>query len=48
MAKAPEDESKTMNNQHIFTRSLTLLFTGVTAVTLFLVAFAPSAPLFAG
>ena len=48
MARSPEEESKTMSNNHIFTRSLTLLFTGVTAVTQFLVAFAPSAPLFAG
>lgn len=37
-----------MNTNHFFSRSLTLLFTGVTALTLFLVAFAPSAPLFAG
>ncbi|MEL6858985.1 MAG: hypothetical protein AAFO74_11395 [Pseudomonadota bacterium] len=41
-------KAKTMGNQHIFSRSMTVLFTGVTAVTLFLVAFAPSAPLFAG
>jgi len=37
-----------MSNNHIFTRSLTVIFTGVTAVTLFLVALSPSAPLFAG
>jgi hypothetical protein len=37
-----------MSNNHIFSRSLTLLFTGVTALTLFMVAFAPSTPLFAG
>jgi hypothetical protein len=48
MARLPNDESKTMSNEHFFTRSLTLLFTGVTAITLFLVAFSPSAPLFAG
>ena len=37
-----------MTNNHLLSRSLTLLFTGITATTLFLVAFAPSAPLFAG
>jgi hypothetical protein len=37
-----------MTNTHILSRSLTVLFTGITATTLFLVAFAPSAPLFAG
>jgi len=37
-----------MSDNHIFTRSLTLLFTGVTALTLFLVALAPSGSLFAG
>ena len=42
------DESKTMSNDHILTRSLTVLFTGATAATLFLVAFAPTASLYAG
>ncbi len=37
-----------MTNNHLLSRSLTLLFTGITATTLFMVAFAPSAPLFAG
>jgi len=37
-----------MNNNHLFSRSLTLIFTGITAVTLFLLAFAPSASLYAG
>lgn len=37
-----------MNTNHILSRSLTVIFTGATAVTLFLFAFAPSAPLFAG
>jgi hypothetical protein len=48
MAPAPDNESKTMNNNHILTRSLTLVFTGVTAATLFLMAFAPSTSLYAG
>lgn len=42
------DESKTMSNNHILSRSLTVIFTGATAAALFLVAFAPSASLFAG
>ena len=42
------DESKTMSNNHILTRTLTVLFTGATAAALFLVAFAPSASLYAG
>lgn len=37
-----------MSNNHILSRSLTLVFTGITAATLFLMAFAPSTPLFAG
>lgn len=37
-----------MTHNHFLSRTLTLLFTGVTAATLFMVAFAPSAPLFAG
>ena len=37
-----------MTENHILTRSLTVLFTGITAATLFLVAFAPSASLYAG
>lgn len=41
-------KAKTMSNNHIFSRSLTVIFTGATAATLFLVAFAPSASLFAG
>jgi hypothetical protein len=41
-------KARTMNNSHIFTRSLSLIFTGITAATLFLMAFAPSASLFAG
>ena len=40
------DGSKTMSNDHILTRSLTVLFTGATA--LFLAALAPSASLYAG
>jgi hypothetical protein len=45
---AKTDESKTMSNNHILTRTLTVLFTGATATALFLVAFAPSASIYAG
>ena len=45
---AKTDESKTMSNNHILTRTLTVLFTGATAAALFLVAFAPSASIYAG
>ncbi len=37
-----------MSNNNILSRSLTVLFTGITATTLFMVAFAPSASLYAG
>ena len=35
-------------SNHLLTRSLTLIFTGATAITLFLLAFQPAAPLFVG
>ena len=43
-----EDESKTMSDNHIFSRSLTVLFPGATAAAPFLIAFAPSTSLYAG
>jgi hypothetical protein len=41
-------EARKMHNSHIFTRSLSLIMTGITATVLFMLAISPSASLFAG